>query len=111
MQTKTLNLLQSRGGSLHLPLFQNGVFPLPSTPLLSVLMLVTHTVRERVPLLPRLRLVAVAMQRLEVRHACMAASAIDMIYFNPIVIVAEQPTVGTAPTLLLEQHGQSRTDP
>ena len=45
----SLNLLQSRGGSLRLPLFQNGACPFPSTPLLSVLMLVTHTVRERVP--------------------------------------------------------------
>jgi hypothetical protein len=80
----SLNVLQSRGGSLHLPLFQNGACPFPSTPLLSVLMLVTHTVREIVPMLPRLRIVAVSMQRLEVRHACIAAVAIDMINFNPI---------------------------
>ena len=62
-------------------------------------------------MLPRLRIVAVSMQRLEVRHACIAAIAIDMITFNPIIIVEEQPTVGTAPPLLLEQHGQSRPDP
>jgi len=74
-------------------------------------MLVTHTVREIVPMLPRLRIVAVSMQRLEVRHACLAAITIDMIDFNPIIVVEEQPTGGTAPTLLLEQHGQSRTDP
>src|SRR5918911_1514523 len=97
----TLNLLQSRGGSLHLPLFQNGACPFPSTPLLSVLMLVTHTVREIVPILPRLRIVAVSMQRLEVRHACMMAIAIDMIDFNSILVVEEQPTGGTAPPLLL----------
>src|ERR687886_490090 len=103
---RSLNLLQSRGGSLHLPLFQNGACPFPSTPLLSVLMLVTPTVRERVPMLPRLRIVAVSMQRLEVRHACMAAVAIDMIDFNPIIMVEEQPTGGTAPTLLLEQQCQ-----
>ena len=30
-----------------------------------------------------LALVAVSMQRLKVRHACMAAIAIDMITFNP----------------------------
>src|SRR5262245_37744594 len=107
----SLNLLQSRGGSLRLPLFQNGAGPFPSTPLLSVLMLVTHTVRERVPMLPRLRIVAVSMQRLEVRPACMAAVAIDMINCNPILSVDEQPTGGTAPPLLLEQHGQSRTAP
>ena len=52
-------------------------------------MLVTHTVRERVPMLPRLRIVAVSMQRLEVRHACVTAIAIDMINFNPILIVEE----------------------
>jgi hypothetical protein len=74
-------------------------------------MLVTHTVREIVPMLPRLRIVAVSMQRLEVRHACIAAIAIDMINFNPIIIVEEQPTVGTAPTLLFEQRRQSGTDP
>jgi hypothetical protein len=51
------------------------------------------------------------MQRLEVRHACIAAIAIDMINFNPILIVEEQPTVGTAPTLLFEQRRQSGTDP
>ena len=62
-------------------------------------------------MLPRLRIVAVSMQRVEVRHACMTAIAIDMIDFNPILVVEEQPTGGTAPPLLLEQHGQSRTDP
>ena len=62
-------------------------------------------------MLPRLRIVAVSMQCLEVRHACIAAVAIDMIDFSPILIVEEQPTVGTAPTLLFEQRRQSRTDP
>src|SRR5215467_13074879 len=106
----SLNLLQSRGGALRLPLFQNGACPFPSTPLLSVLMLVTHTVRERVPMLPRLRIVAVSMQRLEVCPACMTAIAIDMINLNPILTVEEQPTGGTAPPLLFEQRRQSRTD-
>src|SRR4029450_1172286 len=110
-KASSLNLLQSRGGSLHLPLFQNGACPFPGTPLLSVLMLVAHTVREIVPILPRLRIVAVAMQGLQVRRAAIAAIAIDMIDFNPIVVVKEQPTVGTAPTLRFEQRRQSRTDP
>ena len=78
----SLNLLQSRGGSLRLPLFQNGACPFPSTPLLSVLMLVTHTVRERVPMLPCLRIVAVSMQRVEVCPACVTAIAIDMVNFQ-----------------------------
>ena len=107
----SLNLLQSRGGSLRLPLFQNGACPFPSTPLLSVLMLVTHTVRERVPMLPCLRIVAVSMQRVEVCPACVTAIAIDMVNFNPILRVEEQPTGGTAPPLLFEQRRQSRTDP
>src|SRR5215510_1586114 len=92
----SLNLLQSRGGSLRLPLLQNGACPFPSTPLLSVLMLVTHTVREIVPMLPCLRIVAVSMQRVEVCPACVTAIAIDMVNFNPILIVEEQPTIGTA---------------
>jgi hypothetical protein len=33
-----------------------------------------------------------------------------MINFKPIIIVEEQPTVGTAPTLLFEQRRQSGTD-
>src|SRR5215471_7024533 len=72
----------------------------PGPPLLSVLMLVTHTVRKIVPVLPRLRIVAVSIQRLKVRHACMTAIAIDMIDFNPILRVEEQPTGGAAPPLL-----------
>ena len=74
-------------------------------------MLVTHTVREIVPVLPRLRIVTVSMQRLEVCPACITAIAIDMIDFNPILRVEEQPTGGTAPPLLFEQRRQSRTDP
>jgi len=52
-------------------------------------MLVTHTVREIVPMLPHLRIVVVSRQRLEVRRACIAAIAIDMIDFNPIISVEE----------------------
>jgi hypothetical protein len=74
-------------------------------------MLVTHTVLEIVPRLPHLGIVAVSRQRLEVRHACIAAVAIDMSNCNPSLSVEEQPTVGTVPTLLLEQACQSRTDP
>jgi hypothetical protein len=39
-------VLQSIGGSLCLPLLQNGACPFPCTPLLHALMLVTHTNRE-----------------------------------------------------------------
>jgi len=61
-------------------------------------------------MLPRLRIVAVSMQRLEVCPACITAIAIDMINLNPILTVEEQPTGGTAPPLLFEQRRQSRTD-
>src|SRR5207237_5349329 len=63
------------------------------------------------PWLRRLRIGAVSMQRVQVRRACMAAIAVDMIDFNPIIVVQEQPTGGTAPTLLFEQRRQSRTAP
>jgi hypothetical protein len=50
-------------------------------------------------MLPRLRIVAVSMQRLKVHRACMTAIAIDMVNLNPILSVEEQPTGGTAPLL------------
>jgi len=61
-------------------------------------------------MLPCLRIVAVSMQRVEVCPACVTAIAIDMVNFNPILRVEEQPTGGTAPPLLFEQRRQSRTD-
>jgi hypothetical protein len=54
-------LLQSIGGSLRLPLLQNGACPLPCTPLLSVLMRVTHTDREVLTMFPSFRIMAVSM--------------------------------------------------
>ncbi len=54
-------VLQSIGGLLRLPLLQNGVCPFPCTPLLSVLMLVTQTDREVLPLCPSFRIMAVSM--------------------------------------------------
>ena len=54
-------LLQSIGGSLRLPLLQNGACPFPCTPLLSVLMLITHTDREVLTMFPSFRIMAVSM--------------------------------------------------
>jgi Endonuclease NucS C-terminal domain len=54
-------MLQSIGGSFRLSLFQNGACPFPCTPLLSVLMLVTHTDWEVLPMFPGLRIMAVSM--------------------------------------------------
>ena len=104
-----LTRLQSIGGSLRLPLFQNGACAFPRTPLLSILMLVTQTWREVVPLLPRFRIVAVSMERLQVGRARIAVVPIDMIHLDPVVMLEEQPTMATAPVLLFQQLGQFRT--
>src|SRR5215813_14513321 len=47
-----LSRLQSIGGSLRLPLLQNGACDFRLTPLLSILMLVTQTWREIVEFIP-----------------------------------------------------------
>ena len=72
-------------------------------------MLVTHTKREVVPLFPRFRIMAVSMERLQIGRAHIAAIPIDMIYFDPVVMLEEQPAVATAPVLRFEQLGHSRT--
>ncbi len=66
---------------------------------------VTQTWREIVPRLPRFRIVAVSMKRLQISVARIAAIPIDMIHLNPVVMLEEQPTVTTAPVLPLEQLG------
>jgi hypothetical protein len=99
--------LQSVGGSLRLPLLQNGACPFPGTPLLSVLMFITHTPREVVSTLPRFRIVAVSMKRLQVAIARIASITIHMIDLDPVIIVEAQLTVSTAPVLLFEELGQS----
>ncbi len=104
-------MLQSVDRSLRLPLLQNGACPFPGTPLLSILMLVTHTEREIVPLLPRFRVVAVSMERLQIRIARIAAVPIDMVHLDPVVMLEEQPAVATVAPLLFEQLGESRADP
>jgi hypothetical protein len=101
--------LQSRGGLLHLPLFQNGACLFPCTPLLSILMLVTHTWREIVPMLPRFRIVAMSMERLQIAVARIAAVPIDMIHLELVIMLEEHPAGATAPVLRFEQFGHSRT--
>ncbi len=102
--------LQSIGGSLRLPLLQNGACDFRLTPLLSILMLGTQTWREIVSLLSRFRIVAVSMQRLQVCKARITVVAIDMVHLNPVVMLEEQSTVATASVLQFEQPGQSYTD-
>ena len=105
-----LRRLQSIGGSLRLPLLQNGACDFRLTPLLSILMLVTQTWREIVPWLPRFRIVAVSMQRLQVRRARITVVPIAMVPLNPVVMLEEPPTTATASVLLGEPPGQSCTD-
>src|SRR2546430_8418933 len=102
--------LQSVDGSLRLPLLQNGACDVRLTPLLSILMLVPQTWREIVPLLPRFRIVAGSMQRLQVRQARITVVPIDMVHLNPVVMLEEQPTMATASVLLLQPPGPSCTD-
>jgi hypothetical protein len=54
-------VLQSIDGSLRLLLLHNGACPFPGTPLLDVLMLVTHTGREVLTMCPGFRIMAVSM--------------------------------------------------
>ena len=44
-------------------------------------------------MLPRFRIMAVSMKRLQIAVARIASIAIDMIDLNPVVMVEEQPTV------------------
>src|SRR5919106_2934061 len=69
-------------------------------------MLVTHTWREVVPLFPRFRIVAVSMKRLQIGVARIAAIPIDVIHFNPVVMLEEQPAVATLASLCCEQLSQ-----
>ena len=61
-------------------------------------------------MLPRFRVVAVSMERLEVRRARIMMITIDVIDLDPVALLEDQPTIATAPTLLLQQLRQSRTD-
>ena len=99
--------VQSVDGSLRPPLLQIGACDFRLTPLLSILMHVTQTWREIVPRLPRFRIVAVSMKRLQISVARIAAIPIDMIHLNPVVMLEEQPAVATLATLCFEQPGQS----
>ena len=70
-------------------------------------MFITHTPREVVSTLPRFRIVAVPMKRLQVARARIASITIHMIDLDPVIIVEAQLTVSTAPVLLFEELGQS----
>jgi hypothetical protein len=55
-------------------------------PLLSILMLVTQTWRQIVPLLPRFRIVTVSMQRLQVRKERITIATVVMVYLDPFTL-------------------------
>ena len=70
-------------------------------------MLITHTEREIVPMLPRFRIVTVSMERLQIGKARIAVISIAMIDLDPVVMLEAQPTIATTPALLFQQPGQS----
>ena len=73
-------------------------------------MLVTLTSREILALLPRFRIMAVSMERLEITRARITSITIDVINLNAVVMVEAQATRRTASLLPFEQLGQSWTD-
>ena len=73
-------------------------------------MLVTLTRREIFSLLPRFRIMAVSMERLEIARARIASIPIEVINLNAVVMMEAQPTRRTAPVLPFEQCGQAWPD-
>jgi hypothetical protein len=61
-------------------------------------------------MLPRFRLVAVSMGRLQVGRARIASISTDVIDLDPVILLEEQPTMATAPALALQQLRQAWTD-
>jgi hypothetical protein len=62
-------------------------------------MLGTQTGREIVPMLPRFRIVAMAMKRLQIGRARVAVIPIDMVHLDLVVMLEEQATITTSATL------------
>jgi len=52
-------------------------------------MLVTHTKREIVPVLPRFHVVAVSMERLQIGIARIASVTVAVIDLDPVVMLEE----------------------
>jgi hypothetical protein len=65
-------------------------------------MLITPTEREIVLVLPRFRIVAVSMERLQVGRARIVSISTDVINFALVLLLEEQPTIATAPALPLQ---------
>jgi hypothetical protein len=73
-------------------------------------MLITHTERERVPVLPRFRVVAVSMECLQIGITCVTAVTVAVIDLDSVIMLEEQPTRATTPLLCFEQFGESGPD-
>jgi hypothetical protein len=58
---------------------------------------------------PRFRIMAVSMEHLQISVARISAITIDVIHFDPVVMLEEQSTITTTTVLRFEQLGQSRT--
>jgi len=52
---------------------------------------------------------AVSMERLQVSIARIFVITVDVVHFDPVVMLEEQSTIPTAPLLRFEQSGQSWT--
>src|SRR5262249_57230957 len=66
--------------------------------------------REIVSVLPRFRVVAMSMKRLQIGRARIASVTVGVIDLDPVVMLEEQPTRATASLLCFEQFGESGTD-
>ena len=58
-------------------------------------------------MLPRFRIVAVSMKRLQIAIARIVSITVDVIDLNPVIMVEAQLTVSTAAVLLFEELGQA----
>src|SRR5262249_1870091 len=63
-----------------------------------------------ISILPRFRIVAVSMKRLQIARAPIVSITIDVIDLNPVIMVEAQLTISTAAVLLFEELGQAWTD-
>ena len=61
-------------------------------------------------MLPRFRIVAVSMERLQVGQTRIVSISTDVIDLDLVIQLKEQPTVATAPTLGFQQLRQAWTD-
>ena len=61
-------------------------------------------------MLPRFRVVAMSMKRLQIGRARIASVTVGVIDLDPVVMLEEQPTIATASLLCFEQFGESGTD-